>query len=723
MHVNDWKAIAAWSVLTWCPAAAMAQQWVVNCGSSLCLDATQLESGGKVQVSACSAAAPELKGQQWDADATQQGTIRNRWNGMNLAVARSAGNPAGDTVQTLDRNPEPQAQSWVFTQDQNGSPIWNRDTGQCLDAGGEAAATAVPGACNRSPSQRWKWVNVGDTRPGCAPVTLSLPAERWKQHVKEDLLPFWTKESAWKSDPFPTYRCDDGSAYGEPGCDFAALKKVNADARADDHKEGPLEWLSGPQNELFNRYYLRMQSRQTYAYGVAYQLTGNEAYLQLAHRGARWLMKNAVDTVHGGSYTFIENGKPDPDYRYRTSQDQSYVLMGLAFYYYLTRDPEALEVMTRLKNDILQIYRSPDWEGGRLLKWMLATRQEAAPTCLPSIPAPDKGSSEQKELVALLDQVNAYMLLTTQVVPSAQRASWLSDLHGLAQVIRDRFYNDGTKSKHQAYTGISPIVPPGMFAGCLTYRGPVLPGTTPFCTDGKNPPPPDPENCDPSNHHTDFGHSIKSFWMLYLIGREADDQKMMQFGHLGAKNLFPRAFFAQDGSWARAFQLRDNGRPIPFDPATATQDTNKEWWIYAELDQMAATLALIEPYTIQYLDRTYDYWLKNFPTAGGEVAQWVYDGPCKPEKSGDCVNLLIPKANLWKNGFHSLEHALVAYITTAEIDGTPATLYFAPVVTEQAPKLQPYYYRAEQSSTTEQGTIEHDGVTYRKVLATFSGIH
>lgn len=579
---------------------------------------------------------------------------------------------------------------------------------------GAVAADLSGGVVERSSASTQASVVLG--------LQLDLSADSWKQHVHQQLMPFWTMASAQgksKTDPFPTYRCNDGAAYGDSGCDFNSIKKVNEEVRTKDKKDGPLEWVSGPNNELFNRQYIRMHSRQTFAYGVAYHLTGNADYLNLAHRGVQWLLANAIDRKNGGSYTFIENGKANPSYEFRTSQDQSYTLLGLAFYHYLTHDPEVFKVLTQLRNDILKTYQSSAWEGGRLIKWMLDTKQEPKPTCLSTIPAPDKGTNEQKELVALLDQVNAYMLLTTQTAPAEERSSWLSHSHTLAETIRNRFYNDGEKSKNQAKTGISPIVPPGMFAGCLTYKGPLLPKKVPACASPDDPAPIDPENCDPSSHHTDFGHSIKSFWMLYLIGREADDEDMVQFAVKGAKELLKRAFL-KDGSWARAYQLNSNQN---FDPNSAKLDTNKEWWIYAELDQMAATLALADPAAfIPYLNKTYKYWLDDFVAKDYEVAQWKYDPACDdPDGPICCINKLIPKANLWKSAFHSTEHGLVAYITTSEVNHTPATLYYA-LVTKELPKLQPYYYRAAKVSIVNEGTIDDSDVTYQKVRADFSEI-
>lgn len=552
-----------------------------------------------------------------------------------------------------------------------------------------------------------------------------IPPEKWHDHITRSLMPFWDLSSAKQGDTstaYPTYRCSDGKAFGEPGCDLAAgdyklLAGVNADFRKAAGKDGPYEWITGPKNELLDRTFIRMHSRQTYVYGVAYHITGNEEYLKLAHRGVTWLLRHAIDEKNG-SFTYLAGGKPGPGPDYRTSQDQSYTLLGLAFYYYLTRDQKVLDVLTRLKDDVKRKYMSSGWEGGRLIKWVLRNNLEPVPTCLSTIPAPDKASAEQKELVALLDQVNAYMLLTTVSAPDKQREAWLADLHSMAQTIEDRFYNDGIKSQDQIHTGIDPKVPEGMFAGCLTYKGPpVPPSGRIFCDGSKDPIPPpiDPENCDPSNHHTDFGHSIKSFWMLYLIGREKGDMGMEQFALRGADALFPRAYL-ENGTWARALKPT-----TPFDPKNPSfvHDRDKEWWIYAELDQMAATMSLRDPARhVPRLNTTYAYWLSSF-LEGSEVVQWKYD-TCPNADDAHCYNRAIPKANLWKNGFHSMEHGLVAYITTSGVEKKPLRLYYA-LVTRDTPELRPYYYKASVV-TRDAGMIVDAGVKYRKVVAEFTNI-
>jgi mannose/cellobiose epimerase-like protein (N-acyl-D-glucosamine 2-epimerase family) len=533
---------------------------------------------------------------------------------------------------------------------------------------------------------------------------LTYTSSIWLKHVTKQLMPFWDDTSAKKGDddtPFPTYRCRDKKAFGESGCDMSSgeyktITDENAAYREKNNCDGPYEWFTGPHNELLNRKYIRMHSRQTFVYGVAFHFTGNPEYLKLAHRGVNWLMKYAIDPQNG-SYTYLVNGKPDTDSSLRTSQDQSYTMIGLAFYYYLTRDEKVLKVLTQLKDKVKERYMSPQWEEGKLIRWMLKDNLESG--CLSKIPAPDKGAKEQKELVAILDQVNAYMLLTTLSAPKKQTKEWLDDLYSMAQTIADRFYNDGIKYKNQKKTGIDPKVPTGMFAGCLAYNSHPNSGI-------------DKENCDPCNHHTDFGHSIKSFWMLYLIGREKGDMSMEQFAIRGANTLFQKAYL-DNGSWGRALYPVDKFNP---DNPEFIVDRDKEWWIYAELDQMAATLSLREPEThIPRLNTTYNYWFNNFVDDNEEVLQWKYGN-----NDTSFTNNLIPKANLWKNGFHSMEHALVAYITTAGVNTDTVSLYYA-LVNKDTPQLQPYYFKAN-GELKEINKIEDRGVKYRKVKATFKDI-
>src|SRR5204863_2537150 len=94
-----------------------------------------------------------------------------------------------------------------------------------------------------------------------------LPSlDRWRRHVTDELLPFWVTPDALGTPVgnFPTFRCNDGTA-------------VRPDAPCPEMTDLP-PWIASE----VGRDYTRMKSRQTYLYGVAYHLTGDERYLAYA---------------------------------------------------------------------------------------------------------------------------------------------------------------------------------------------------------------------------------------------------------------------------------------------------------------------------------------------------------------------------------------------------------------------------------------------------------
>jgi len=169
--------------------------------------------------------------------------------------------------------------------------------------------------------------------------------------------------------------------------------------------------------------------------------------------------------------------------------------------------------------------------------------------------------------------------------------------------------------------------------------------------------------------HNDFGHSAKALWLTERIARLAGDEELLHFARYEAGQLLRRAVLP-DGTWA--------SRPLP----GGRLDPGKEWWIYAELDQLCATLSLSNPVWAPMLARTYAFWLAHLPDPKGhEVWGWV---------GADGGGGRGPKIHLWKSGYHSAEHALVAYLTTQALRDEPAALYFA--FRGEPGAYRPYYF-------------------------------
>lgn len=465
-------------------------------------------------------------------------------------------------------------------------------------------------------------------RPRVAPDALPSLA-RWRQHVTDEVLPFWSTPDALGTPPgnFPTWRCNDGRVF-----DKAAPCRELA--------EGPA-WLT---KEL-GRDYTRMKSRQTYLYGVAYHLTGEERYLDAARAGVTWLRTYAYRP--DGAISFWEHGEPGPAREQRTAQDLAYAQVGLAFYYYLTRDPAVLADLARLEHYIMTAY----WNGEQL-RWTLADGDTP-------------GESRRLELVSQLDQINAYMLLVAPLIADdALAKTWRDDLLKLGHVIQQRYF----APEH------------GMFWGAIH----------------------DPALEKLGSDHTDFGHSMKSLWMLYLLGQQLEPA-LAEFARPHVAPLLARA--AQpSGCWSSG--LRADG----------SVERGGQWWIFAELDQAAATLAGREPdpetYT-KYLAKSYACWFERwvdhkdhdvwpFLSADFDPAKLAADPP--------------PKLFHWKNGYHVMEHAMVSMITTAGLTGQALPLYYAFVAEPPRDRIQPYYFHGVIAEDKSHPLPHHPSLHGRRVV-------
>jgi mannose/cellobiose epimerase-like protein (N-acyl-D-glucosamine 2-epimerase family) len=422
------------------------------------------------------------------------------------------------------------------------------------------------------------------------------------------------------------------------------------------HRDAPCPELARPPawiaSEL-GRDYTRMKSRQAFLYGVAFHLTGDERYLAHARAGVTWLRQHAYERDTGSAATYWADGRAGPPPDQRTAQDLAYAQVGPAFYYYLTRDPDVLADLLRLERHVMTRYwqSSPEPPGG-MLRWMLADGDTP-------------GDARRQELVSQLDQINAYMLLLAPLLEDPQvAAAWQRDLVLLARVVKDRFF----APEH------------GMFWGTLH----------------------DPESRKLGSRHTDFGHSIKALWMLYLTGQRTGQRDLVELARTHAGPLLERA--AQpSGCWASGLG------------ADGSLDRGSQWWIFTELDQSAATLAAREPSAMPYarhLAGSYACWFTRFvDRRHGEV--WPFVPPDWTETTFDAR----PPVKLfhWKSGYHSLEHALVALITTASLTGQRLPLYYAFARTPPPGRIQPYYFTGTIVDDREHPLPQHPMLRGRRV--------
>lgn len=378
-----------------------------------------------------------------------------------------------------------------------------------------------------------------------ADVGLPSGGDDWLNHVTNGLAPYWMMESAHgqPAGNFPTFRCDNGVI-------------LDPQKPCGELNEG---WIS----PHFDREYTRMKSRQIYAYGVLFHLTGDKQALELAKKGAYYLIDHLQDEKNGGFVSFTRSGKPGMEWQQRTSQDQAYALVGLAMYYYLTQDPKVEQALIDQQAFIFKQYRRSDDRG---LAWVLKDGDGGE-------------SAKQQELVAQLDQINGYLLLTAPLLPPPAQAKWKQDLQWLTQVMIDNYHS----------------VKEQRFYGAIHHKAVMMP-------DAK---------------HNDFGHTIKAYWMTYLTGQLLENSKWTEFGFKGMKHTLKQAQYQQNFEQVKAlfspeWQSKWTQESIPAWQSRPYKHYSSSWE-WAELDQAAMTVSLVDgsmKETLQYTLPTFmDVWV------------------------------------------------------------------------------------------------------------------
>ncbi|ELY1985745.1 AGE family epimerase/isomerase [Vibrio harveyi] len=484
------------------------------------------------------------------------------------------------------------------------------------------AATIENSASNETVSQ--------DAIANNAASTTFPSTQTWLNHITTGLAPYWMDEKAY-GEPvgnFPTFRCNDG-------------RKLNTANVCPELDRG---WIT----PYFGREYTRMKSRQTYAYGVLFHLTGDTQALELAKQGAYYLINELQDKAHGGFISFTQNKQAGLKWTQRTSQDQAYALVGLAMYYYLTGDHLVEKVLIDQQKFIFDNYRLNDEVG---LAWVL---QDG-----------DEQSAKQHELVAQLDQINGYMLLVAPLLPEPHRTKWLSDLTWLTNTLVQHYHSD----KEQRFYG-------------AIHHKVVM---------------------QPNAKHNDFGHTIKAYWMTYLVAEQINNADWKQFAKQGMRTTLERAQYQQQFEPVSAFfspelQSEWANQSIPAWQSRPYSNGSSSWE-WAELDQSAMTLAILDNKVgnvLPYTTRTFmDAWVDH-----------QYGGVGLDPKS--------TKAFHWGNGYHQFEHALIGTLTSGALNHQPVTLYYANASKGQS-DFTPYYFQGKVDNVerTVQGEIQ--AVTYSNI--------
>ena len=273
------------------------------------------------------------------------------------------------------------------------------------------------------------------------------------------------------------------------------------------------------------------------------------------------------------------------------------------------------------------------------------------------------------ELVAQLDPINAFLLLSQPVLDDpARRDQLLGDLRRLGTTLIKTFHSDG------------------IFWGASNRKGAY------------------------GSKHVDFGHTLKSYWMLLEIDKRLPDHPFFDVATTEARAALDRAWDPTYGSWAK--------RPL----SPTAVEYGSDWWAYAESDQLAATLSLIDHRYLDQLTKTTQFWLDHYVDRGRAVREVV--SSVRRDGSGwGWSDADTSKCNEWKNGYHSSEHALVLWLLGHAFAGQPATLHFAvPAAATSTFIATPYFFSGRETARSVIGPVDVAGETLTAVDVTFDQV-
>jgi mannose/cellobiose epimerase-like protein (N-acyl-D-glucosamine 2-epimerase family) len=251
---------------------------------------------------------------------------------------------------------------------------------------------------------------------------------------------------------------------------------------------GHPSWLSQTRQTLVG------QSRQVYSFAVAFHMTGEARYLDLARKGVSHQFDTFLEQTGTNLFVpYADDEGGSPAMFAANAQQQAYGLLGPTMLYYLTGDADLYARIEAIQAAVDDAFRF-DATGAY-------SRNPGGPA-RPVSP----------NLVDHLDQLNAYMTMLGEFSPTPDNAVLVDKAARTAAYIRETF--------HDSTTGMV-LLDAGAMAGDFT--------------------------------RTDLGHTIKTYWFMDQIARLAGDLELRRFARAEAARAFALGFDDATGAWLTKF--------------------------------------------------------------------------------------------------------------------------------------------------------------------------
>lgn len=119
------------------------------------------------------------------------------------------------------------------------------------------------------------------------------------------------------------------------------------------------------------------------------------------------------------------------------------------------------------------------------------------------------------QIVSQLDQLYAYMLMITPSLPEPYKTLWKQDIKRIVDVLINQFFSE----KYGFFWGVEDE------SSMLTL----------------------------GSDHTDFGHSVKTLWVILKAGELLEETSYVTFARPKIDAILKMAYIKETGSWARRY--------------------------------------------------------------------------------------------------------------------------------------------------------------------------
>mmetsp|Transcript_1177 Transcript_1177/g.3250 ORF Transcript_1177/g.3250 Transcript_1177/m.3250 type:complete len:298 (-) Transcript_1177:135-1028(-) len=181
----------------------------------------------------------------------------------------------------------------------------------------------------------------------------------------------------------------------------------------------------------------------------------------------------------------------------RSAMEEANALIGQAFFCYITHDTSVCTYVFEQADWLMSRFWSSEW--GMM-------RQGFATPARPTTPVGVEGLQGRRDLLAQLDQLNAYLMILRPLAAAFGHADrWETYMLRTALAIKEHFWNEDEDYQLTAIWG-------------------------------------DVNLKALDSVHTDFGHTLKSLWFIMMTGAHYDVHEWVQWGHSRALKLMELAW-------------------------------------------------------------------------------------------------------------------------------------------------------------------------------------